>query len=376
MGANGTLVVGAGFGAPFAIAGVWDQNRGNQRFNALDQELFSIDIAPTIAYRPNDKISFGAALDLQSFTFLKLQSLLNVSALGFTGRPAIRYRSRPMTIPASVPPWEFDTSFDTAALTLGAEAEIMPGLKFGAAYRSRTDNTFSGNTVLRQNGHVIGTAPFKLDMDLPGFVQVGGSFGVLPNVLTIFADLQWNWWKETDAFGRPSVLRTPGLVAPGILPAGLNGLRLDYNAKDTVALRLGAEYKPPQFHGLALRAGYWFDPSPFPDKSVDIITYSSDRNIFSAGLGLDQRNATGTGFKFDLSAQLVSYADRHRSNLPGLTPGTPTTYNPVTGPIAFDPASGLDFNYGGYLDRRRYCLLRVLRFFLISSFLPPPSQGG
>jgi long-subunit fatty acid transport protein len=132
LGAARTLVVGAGLGAPYGIMGVWDQVRGNHRFNALDQELLSIDIAPTIALKPSDKISFGASLDVQSFTFLKLQSLLNVPALGFTGRPGdtitVQTKDR---FPLPVPPWEFDTSFDTLALTLGTEVEMMPGVELG-----------------------------------------------------------------------------------------------------------------------------------------------------------------------------------------------------------------------------------------------------
>lgn len=350
LGADGKLVVGVGFGAPFAIVGVWDQDRGNHRFDALDQELFSIDLAPTVAYQLNDKLSVGASLNIQTFKFLKLQSLLNIPALGFTGQPGDTLTIQTDDdFPLPVPPWEFATSFDTLSVTLGTEFEVMPGVKLGAAWRSKTNNSYEGRAVLRQGGAVIGTAPFKVDMDLPGHLQGGASVQVMPKLLTLFADVQWTMWSDTDAFGKASLVSTPGLVAPGALPAGLNGLRLDYSAKDTVSLRLGAEYTPAELPGWAFRVGYWYDPSPFPIGTVDIITYSSDRNVFSAGVGLDQRNAKGKGFKFDVSGQLVSYADRHNDNLPGLTPGTPATYDPANGTIAFDPASGNDFNYGGYI---------------------------
>lgn len=344
LGADGKLVVGAGFGASYAIAGYWDQVRGHHRTDALDQELFSIDLSPTVAYQLTSKLSFGAALNIQTFKFLKLQSLIDIPGFGLgAGTNTVLTLQTNDDFPLPVPPWEFATGFEAVSVTLGTEAEVMPGMKVGLVYRSKTNNTYEGRAVVTQNGAVIGSSTYKVNMDLPGHLQGGASFEVMPNMLTIFADVQWTMWSDTDTFGKASVVSTPSLLP------GLNGVRLDYNAKDTVSFRLGAEYKPPELPGWAFRVGYWNDPSPFPIGSVDIITYSSDRNIYSAGVGLDQRNAKGQGFKFDVSGQLVSYSDRYNPALPGLNPGSGPggAYDPVSGTTALSPDG--DFNYGGYI---------------------------
>jgi long-chain fatty acid transport protein len=337
------LVVGLGFGAPFAIVGDWAKDKGNHRFNMASQELFSIDLSPTVAWKISDTFSVGASVNLQAFSFLRLQSIVNLGGFGgLTGKTndtlTLQTRDR---FPLPVPPWEFDTGFETVGVTLGAQYRPLPGVQLGVSFRSKQENTFEGKTVLRSGGAIIGQTNFSADVDLPGHLQFGGSFDLIPQTLRAFVDVQWTMWSDTAAFGKASVIKTPGLV-PGVL----NGLAVDYKADDTYSIRVGAEYTPASMPGWAFRTGYWYDPSPFPNNTVDILTYSSDRHIFSAGVGLDHRNASGSGFKYDISGQFISYESRKRDNLPGLTPGTTIG---AGGIASFDQATGNTFNYGGHI---------------------------
>ena len=58
---------------------------------------------------------------------------------------------------------------------------------------------------------------------------------------------------------------------------GLGGLRVNYDANNTVSFRFGTKYRPVE--NWTLMGGYVYDPSFVDDDRVDILTYSSDRHI-------------------------------------------------------------------------------------------------
>jgi long-subunit fatty acid transport protein len=129
---------------------------------------------------------------------------------------------------------------------------------------------------------------------------------------------------------------------------GLQGLSINYAADDTVSVHLGVDYKLND--RWTLQAGYVYDPSPFDDSHVDILSYSSDRHIISGGASYDGRDSkTGRGWKFAGGFQLIPYKDRdikagESQNLGGLSSAAFS----APGVVTFVPNNG-DFSYGGFL---------------------------
>ena len=61
--------------------------------------------------------------------------------------------------------------------------------------------------------------------------------------------------------------------------------------RNTERWRFGTEYKPFS-KGLALRAGYYFDPSPIPDKAVSLSNIIElDREVITVGVGYEWESA-------------------------------------------------------------------------------------
>ena len=85
---------------------------------------------------------------------------------------------------------------------------------------------------------------------------------------------------------------------------GLEGLQATCYARNATAIRLDAEHRMnPQWPHLA---GYVHDPSVFEDRHVDILTYSSARNILTFGAQHDRKNAENGGdLQLNVGGQII-----------------------------------------------------------------------
>jgi hypothetical protein len=125
------LTAGLGFGAPFAISGLWNDDGGIHRFNMLDQSLFVIDLSPTVAYRLTGNLSVGLALNVVAFKELRTKSLFGPAWAGAPGAAITLQSDEDFWLP--VPPFGFDPSFDEVSVTLGANIESQTGCGSGSS---------------------------------------------------------------------------------------------------------------------------------------------------------------------------------------------------------------------------------------------------
>jgi long-chain fatty acid transport protein len=84
--------------------------------------------------------------------------------------------------------------------------------------------------------------------------------------------------------------------------------------KDTLQIRFGAEYRMNTF---ALRAGYYIDPSPSPDSTMNVLVPSYDFNVITAGFGYALN-----GLQLDFSLEYLMGKERsvgtdNEFNMPG-----------------------------------------------------------
>ncbi len=78
-------------------------------------------------------------------------------------------------------------------------------------------------------------------------------------------------------------------------------LRLEW--EDKTQIRFGAEYR---MDNLAFRAGYYLDPTPSPDETMNVLVPNYDFNVFTFGISY-VRN----GFEVDFAFEYLRGKDRN-----------------------------------------------------------------
>ncbi len=159
---------------------------------------------------------------------------------------------------------DFNVSFNVGFLY-----RIYDNLSVGVTYRSRTKTDFKGTVEVKG----IDKVGASTSIDHPDQLQLGLKYQ--PNKrLTLTADVVWTNWSiingYTVKFDRPLLGKTEEYFPR--------------DWKDTRQLRLGIEYKWSDF--LTLRGGYFYDPSPIPDHTFDMLWPDADKKTYSVGAGL------------------------------------------------------------------------------------------
>jgi len=317
------ITFGIGFGAPFAITADWNNDDGIHRFSMSDQSLFVMDLTPTLAFKINDKLSFGIGLNIIVLKQLQIESLLPNSfgaalppSLGGIGTVIPTTPDSPVMgsislgtegdVDMGIPPGDMDTSFDEYSITLGVQYKVSDRLNIGAVYRSKVDMSWKGDLTLDLSpaGMGVQTVGYNLEMDMPAHLQVGFAYDLIPNNLSVSMDLQKTFWSKADGLGTETIIR---LDTP--LLGFVNDLEVDYNAHDTLTARFGLEYRLNKHWSLL--AGYAFDESIFDNQHVDILVYDSDRNIFSLGVSYETTtNNNEPDWNFHFGVQVTDYKKR------------------------------------------------------------------
>jgi long-chain fatty acid transport protein len=113
-----------------------------------------------------------------------------------------------------------------------------------------------------------------MDVIMPRELVLGLAYQFTDHVL-VATDFQWTNWSS--AWDKQTVY----LEGNGF--QGLTQLNVNRDFHDTFSFRLGAEVR--LWKGLRGQAGYWYDPSPIPNHTIDGGTMDADRHVFSCGLG-------------------------------------------------------------------------------------------
>lgn len=141
----------------------------------------------------------------------------------------------------------------------------------------------------------------KADLKLPGDLGVG--VAIKPNEkLTFTGDVTVTFWSALDSV----VLELDGNDPLG-RPADNTSIMFLWD--NITRVSLGCEYKV--FDPLALRLGYYFDPSPIPDSTFSpIIPDLGDKNAFNIGAAL-----TVGGVEVSYNYEYLTFEDRNISTL-------------------------------------------------------------
>lgn len=269
----------------------------------------SVTIAPSIAVKLNDMLYIGATFNL-NYGFFKTDQwggsqIINLAA------PA---PDMPMAAPfvllnfgqqtLDVKGWGYGATF-------GIKIKPAEWISIGATYRTESKIKLSGTMDIQ---YLSGLEPYTgltiansagASMDVPSPMWLAGGISVKPvQGLTLAFDAHYtNWAKLTEV---PITFDNPVWTA---LLGSESSLVLNWANK--TQLRFGAEY---DFGQLAVRAGYYYDPAPAPDATMNILTPSFTYNSLAFGIGYK-----AGGLTFDAAIEYL--AGKKRTIVSGAMPG-------------------------------------------------------
>ncbi len=310
---SGKLTFGLGVFVPAGLGAEWPGAdlaafAGGKTFD-WESRIGVVAISPSIAYKISDKFSIGLSANIYYAMFdLSRPNLADLNQDGTPETP-VQYK-------------ESSTGLGYG-ITLGLKYNITEQLTAAATFRTATKVAMDGTADISVQGMGnILSSGFTRDVTWP--MWIGGGLAYKVNkCLTLALDAQYSNWANLDK-----------LVADyDKLPEG----EFKLNWQDAVQIRLGGEYKvSPK---AALRLGYYYDPAPAPDETLNILFPSSTNHVVTAGFGYSFGK-----YSIDAAAEYLLGGDREITAFPANV--TPDKWENMPGTHHLDVFSfslGLNF---------------------------------
>jgi len=298
------VVVGLAAYIPSGLGSNWDgEDFAPMSMNTTYQwmsKIGLITIAPSLAVKVNDKIFLGAALNLNYGTF-------NIKThAGSAPNP-------------SPPPDELDLGQYEESMngwgygaTIGVLFKPAEMFSIGATFRTASTVKFSGEASISNLGFLGFNSKTDLDRDViwPMWAAVGVALNPAKS-FTLTADLQWTQWSKIDVIET----RFKDPMWQIMMQQSGDDKRPMY-WEDTLQVRFGAEYR---IKGIAIRGGYYIDPTPAPDKTMNVLVPSYGYNVVTFGFGYSLNS-----LQLDFGLEYLMGKDRDVAASPGNMPGSYT----------------------------------------------------
>jgi long-chain fatty acid transport protein len=283
-----TLAAGVGVFAPYGSDISWPDDFVG-RFVTQKSSLLTLDINPTVAFAPVDRVRLGVGVQLE-YGALSLERELS---------PALPGASQRLSGTA----WG-------VGYNAGLQVDVVRNLvTVGAHYRSEVKLDFDGDVESRDVPPpaaplVPPDQEFSLTWRMPASLALGVSVTPLPR-LVVAADANWFEWSSTRELAI-ELKTTPDF-----------NQTLNKRWRNRWNFHLGGEYGVTD--ALAVRAGFIYDPTPIPQETLTPDVPDSDRLNFAVGAGYKFST-----FRADLGYQLVVLREQRSTfeDLPGTYSGT------------------------------------------------------
>ncbi len=259
--------VGIGLNAPFGLKTEYDSTWVG-RFHAIESELKTINVNPSVAFKVTDAVSLGAGVSYQRAE-ATLSNAVNYSAaafaaggaglLGLIGGPGVEGVAK---VEGDDDAWGFN---------LGAMFTLSPQTRIGIAYRSAISYNIGGSVVFSNRPALLAAGipdgAVTADVKLPAFAA-WSLFHQLSPRWDILADISWTDWSTIKTL---NVVRSSGaLLATTPL-----------NWSDTWRFAIGANYRYSD--AWTWRFGAAYDQSPVPDADRTPRVPDQDRAWVAVG---------------------------------------------------------------------------------------------
>jgi long-chain fatty acid transport protein len=268
------LVAGIGVYVPSGLGANWNgadfANVSNNTTVQWMSKVGMVTFSPALAYKINDMVSVGGALNINYGMF------------------DVKMHAGTTIVPIPVPPYSM-------VVDLGQYEETMKGWGFGgtigvlvkpnemfsvgATFRTGSTVKFEGDASM-SNLNKLGlrtTSPLKRDIDWPMWLAAGVAFRPIQNLI-LTGDIQYTNWAKIEMI---TTTYTDSYWQTMMTMAGETDREMFW--RNGTQIRFGAEYKFNE--KFAVRGGYYYDPSPAPDKTMNVLLPNFDFNVVTFGVG-------------------------------------------------------------------------------------------
>ena len=248
---NGQWSVGLSVTSPFSFATKYDDGDVFSRYSGLTTRLTTIDVQPTIAWRPLRWLGVGVGPNIEYTNAVLTQAIPGFSAGapdGFVDLHGNGY---------------------AAGYNVGAQLHATDAVTVGVAYRSKIEHTLSGLYRIQNFGAFdtagVGTAA-KASFNTPWSATFSVRWRATPKLTVEGQGVRFGWSEFQQI-----ALDTPG----DILPSQVE------NYHDTTSGALGFDYAVTR--RFTVRGGVQYDPTPTTDGYRDARVPDGDRFLFAGG---------------------------------------------------------------------------------------------
>jgi long-chain fatty acid transport protein len=305
MDLNPAWSIGIGINVPFGLKTEYDSDWIG-RFQAIESEVKTLNVNPSVSYKINPKASVGFGVSYQRAE-IDLVQAVNYSGIAFgaggaglltaVGGPGVEGTN---SVSVDGDAWGFN---------LGALFDITPATRIGVHYRSSLDYETDGSTSFTNVPAAFGGVPalaagtsngdVKLDLETPASFSISAAHKANER-LELLADATWTEWSKISSL---PLVRTSGPASGSTLDT------LTFNFDDTWRLAVGANYKLDG--AWTLRGGLAYDQSPVPnaqDRSVRV----PDEDRYWFALGATYRLSPAS--RFDVGYTFIHIKDADINN--------------------------------------------------------------
>lgn len=266
-----------------------------------------ITIAPAVAFSINDMFYLGATLNI-NYGMFDIQR----TAGYYFDLIVINTDFGPIVLPYFLDLGQYEESSTGWGFggTLGLLVKPADIVSFGVTFRTPSKVKFEGEASI-ENFDQLGlptSTNFTREVTSPMWLGLGVAFHPTDNI-TITTDAHYTNWGKLDR-----VATEFDDIFWQIALAEESDLELMW--ADKWQFRFGFEYWIND--NFAVRAGYYNDPAPSPDTTMNVLVPNYDFNAISGGIGIALN-----GFTIDVTAEYLFGKDRdvafvEANEMPGL----------------------------------------------------------
>jgi long-chain fatty acid transport protein len=261
------LKFGLALTAPFGLETQYDSGWVG-RYQAIKSDIETINVNPITAYRVADWLSVGGGPAIQH-AHTEFSNAINATTI-------VRF-ANPLLPPGfALPDGTASVTGDSWSVgyTLGALAEVSPGTRLGASYRSQISHRIEGTAMFTVPGPLAANpqfqaTPAQADLKTPDVVSLAASHQIAPP-LTLLAEVQWTNWSVVKNLR----IERPDGSALSDQPEQWHG---------TWFGSIGATWRPDP--NWTFRGGFAFDPTPIRNQFRTARLPDSDRYWLAFGFG-------------------------------------------------------------------------------------------
>ena len=257
---------GLGVHTPYGLSSVVDKDSSFKYSQPHSTKLAFVDIAPTVAYRVDETLSAGVALDIAYSSFQVEQSYPWAMATGgaYGGTGDMKFNGDGWGIGA----------------TLGVAFRWSEHEEIGLRLRLPMKVSYSGDFKINNvpgGFPASNTSDYSTELKFPMEAGIGYKYE-FSDRLALGVDVEWIQYSQMSSYD----------FSVGVNDHLMPSTSVPLNLQDSWNIAAGVEWEFAK--NWKLRAGYRYEQTPVPDEYFTLSIPGADQHIGSIGVGYESEN--------------------------------------------------------------------------------------